>query len=68
MIVVTPYIVRPFDARQLVLPTDGLQNPTDVGRYFRDDHLTNQARPGARLQKSGPGVGLRGSAGFRLKR
>ncbi|MCH8202293.1 MAG: type II and III secretion system protein family protein [Proteobacteria bacterium] len=68
VIVVTPYIVRPFDARQMVLPTDGLQNPSDVSRYLKDGHLTNQARPGARLQKSGPGVGLRGSAGFRLKR
>ena len=68
VIVVTPYIVRPFDARQLVLPTDGLQNPSDIGRYFKDRHMTNQVRAGARLQKSGPGVGLRGSAGFRLKR
>ncbi len=68
VIVVTPYIVRPFDARQMVLPTDGLQSPSDFGRYFKDGHLTGQARPGARLQKSGPGVGLRGSAGFRLKR
>ncbi len=68
VIVVTPYIVRPFDARQMVLPTDGMQNPSDVSRYFKDGHLTGQARPGARLQKSGPGVGLRGSAGFRLKR
>ena len=68
MIVVTPYIVRPFDARQLVLPTDGMQTPSDISRYLKDGQMTNQARPGARLQKSGPGVGLRGSAGFRLKR
>jgi pilus assembly protein CpaC len=68
VIVVTPYIVRPFDAKQLVLPTDGLQSPSDINRYLKDGALTNQARPGARLQKSGPSVGLRGSAGFRLKR
>ena len=68
VIVVTPYIVRPFDARQLVLPTDGLQSPSDISRYLKDGHLTSQVRPSARLQKSGPGVGLRGSAGFRLKR
>ena len=68
IIVVTPYIVRPFDARQMVLPTDALQTPSDINRYLRDGQMTNQARPGARLQKSGPGVGLRGSAGFRLKR
>lgn len=68
VIVVTPYIVRPIDNRQLVLPTDGIQTPSDISRYLQSGTLTGQARPGARFQKSGPGKALRGGAGFRLKR
>ncbi|MEO7411604.1 MAG: type II and III secretion system protein family protein [Sphingomicrobium sp.] len=34
MIVVTPYLVKPVNANEIVLPTDGYQAPTDLGRVF----------------------------------
>lgn len=34
MIVITPYLVRPVNANEIVLPTDGYQAPTDLGRVF----------------------------------
>ena len=34
MIVVTPYLVNPVAASQIVLPTDGYKAPTDLGRVF----------------------------------
>ena len=34
VIVVTPYLVKPVNANQIVLPTDGYQAPTDLGRVF----------------------------------
>ena len=34
MIVVTPYLVKPVNANEVVLPTDGYQAPTDLGRVF----------------------------------
>ncbi len=34
VIVVTPYLVRPVTADQIVLPTDGYRNPTDLQRFL----------------------------------
>lgn len=34
MIVVTPYIVKPVNAGDIKLPTDGFQAPTDLQRYL----------------------------------
>lgn len=34
MIIITPYLVKPVDANSIVLPTDGLQAPTDAGRVL----------------------------------
>jgi pilus assembly protein CpaC len=34
MIVITPYLVKPVNANQIVLPTDGYKAPTDLGRVF----------------------------------
>lgn len=34
MIVITPYLVKPVNADQIVLPTDGYKAPTDLGRVF----------------------------------
>jgi len=31
IIIVTPYLVRPVDANQIVMPTDGFRNPSDAG-------------------------------------
>ena len=34
MIVITPYLVKPVNANDVVLPTDGYKAPTDLGRVF----------------------------------
>jgi len=34
MIVITPYLVKPVNANEIVLPTDGYQAPTDLERVF----------------------------------
>ncbi len=34
VIVITPYLVRPVNANQIALPTDGYKGPTDLGRVF----------------------------------
>ena len=34
MIVITPYLVKPVNANDIVLPTDGYQAPTDLSRVF----------------------------------
>lgn len=37
MIVVTPYLVNPVPASQIVLPTDGYRTPSELGRMFNGD-------------------------------
>lgn len=34
VIVITPYLVKPTNANDIALPTDGLKSPTDLGRVF----------------------------------
>lgn len=68
VIVVTPYIVRPVDERQIVLPTDGSKNPTDMERYLSGKGLSQETRPSA-PQSLTKGVGGKvslGQAGFRI--
>lgn len=48
VIVVTPYLVRPVNADQIVLPTDGYRNPTDLQRFLMNgiaDGETGARRP-----------------------
>jgi pilus assembly protein CpaC len=37
MIVVTPYLVKPVSANQIVLPTDGYKTPRELGRIFNGE-------------------------------
>ncbi|MGK6321121.1 type II and III secretion system protein family protein [Sphingomonas sp. DT-204] len=37
VIVVTPYLVKPVNANDIALPTDGYKAPTDLGRVFLGD-------------------------------
>lgn len=48
MIVVTPYLVKPVSANQIVLPTDGYKNPTEAGRLLMGDLYkgSSDKRPG----------------------
>ena len=64
VIVITPYLVRPVSSDQIVLPTDGYQNPTDVQRFLLNgiaDGTTGQGRPMPTLEQgdpaSAPGMG-----------
>ncbi len=34
VIVITPYLVKPVNASEIALPTDGYKGPTDLGRVF----------------------------------
>jgi len=48
VIVITPYLVKPVNANQIVLPTDGYQAPNDVARILGgqlSDHSDNQPVP-----------------------
>jgi pilus assembly protein CpaC len=67
VIVVTPYLVRPVNADQIVLPTDAFRNPTDIQRFMVQgiaDGETGGSRPMPTLQEvpasqggTSPGVG-----------
>ncbi|GER07465.1 hypothetical protein JCM17843_17750 [Kordiimonadales bacterium JCM 17843] len=67
VVIVTPYLVKPTDARNLALPMDGEKIPNDVERYLHNEMISYAPRtldaPGA--GRSGPS--LVGRAGFRLK-
>jgi pilus assembly protein CpaC len=49
VIVVTPYLVRPVNASQIALPTDGIRSATTMERVFLDKaerNRTGEQRPG----------------------
>jgi pilus assembly protein CpaC len=48
VIVVTPYLVKPINAADVVLPTDGYKTPSEVERVFKgqlDGGVSGQQRP-----------------------
>ena len=64
VIVVTPYLVKPVNANEIVLPTDGYQAPTDLGRVFLGKlgggvqrRRSRQADAWRRRTSRGPSVG-----------
>ncbi len=60
VIVVTPYLVRPVNANQIVLPTDGYLAPTDLGRVFMGQLQSGDAKdrpkPRVAAPNAAPGV------------
>ncbi|MET0251372.1 MAG: type II and III secretion system protein family protein [Novosphingobium sp.] len=57
VIIVTPYLVKPIDANDIKLPTDGYQSPNDIQRLFgnmENDGKSGAARPGPTLAPSAP--------------
>jgi len=68
MVVVTPYLVNPVPASQIVLPTDGYRTPTELGRLFKGDLYkgVTEKRPLPSVAPSQtivqPGVGAAASA------
>ncbi|WP_084384741.1 type II and III secretion system protein family protein [Novosphingobium naphthalenivorans] len=63
VIVVTPYLVKPVDASQIALPTDGFNSPNELQRLLgnmENDGVTGGKRPGptqAPTSTDGPGIG-----------
>ena len=56
VIVVTPYLVKPVNANEIVLPTDGYKAPTDLGRVLfgqLTDGKTGGDRPKPSVAPSG---------------
>lgn len=68
LVVITPYLVKPVDARRIALPTDGYIAPNDMQRYVKGQRWrphVNQKTPGDASKNAGPT--LKGRAGFQLK-
>jgi pilus assembly protein CpaC len=63
VIVVTPYLVKPVDANQIVLPTDGFRTPDDLQRilgHMDSDGVSDKDRPkpqAAPATAGEPGIG-----------
>lgn len=58
VIVVTPYLVKPVNANEIVLPTDGYKAPTDLERVFMGElggGKTGLDRPKPRMEEPAPG-------------
>jgi pilus assembly protein CpaC len=68
VIVVTPYLVRPVNASQIALPTDGFHNASTAGRVLLDQQhssVSGEQRPGPAMaapQTVAPGAGPIGAA------
>lgn len=67
VIVITPYLVRPANAADIKLPTDGLQNPTTVQEVVGNmltDGKSGAVRPGPTSGDAAPPprVGMNGAA------
>lgn len=67
VIVITPYLVKPVNASDIKLPTDGLQNPTTVQEVMGNmlsDGKTGAKRPGPISGDAGgpPSIGLSDAA------
>lgn len=56
MIIVTPYLVEPVSDHEIVLPTDGYQNPNDAQRLLlnrQSDGVSGATRPMPRIAPEG---------------
>ena len=67
VIVITPYLVKPVNAGEIALPTDGYKGPSDLQRVFLGklaDGTTGGERPKpsvAAPANAAPGVGIAGT-------
>lgn len=64
VIVVTPYLVKPVDAKDIRLPTDGYQAPSDMERWLLGRTFKPKAPPVA--QNSGTAPAEPAAPGFNL--
>lgn len=66
VIVITPYLVKPVNANDIVLPTDGYKAPTDLDRVFlgslsRGTTDNDRPKPIVTPASTGPAIGAAGS-------
>lgn len=66
VIIVTPYLVAPVGATQLALPTDNLEDPSDLQRILEGRINNAQLRSGSAPAQATGGLRLVGPAGFML--
>ncbi len=66
LIVITPYIVRPVGDRQLALPTDNYQAPSDMRRFFGEKRWSAVEPSTLEKQDRRAGPSLKQRAGFKL--
>lgn len=66
VIIVTPYLVKPTDPRNLRTPLDGLRAPTDMARYFRGETFSNQPTAPQEPTVANGAPTMVGPAGFSL--
>jgi pilus assembly protein CpaC len=67
VIIVTPYLVRPADARQIAAPTDGFRAPTDIERILFGRLHSTRLHPGRDGPLGPQGQRLVGPVGFVLE-
>lgn len=67
VIIVTPYIVRPVNAQQISLPTDGILTPSTAERMLGGATQSNETRPQGSPDTPTGELGLVGGAGFRIE-
>jgi len=64
VIIVTPYLVRPTDARKLITSADGYEASGDLARWLRGDTFRAQSKPGSAAPAApsapaaAPGIGF----------
>jgi pilus assembly protein CpaC len=67
VIIVTPYLVRPVDERQMAAPTDGLRPPSDIERILEGRLHSARLHPGRDGPLGPQGQRLVGPVGFVLE-
>ncbi|MGH6898571.1 MAG: type II and III secretion system protein family protein [Geminicoccaceae bacterium] len=67
VIIVTPYLVRPVDERQMAVPTDGFRAPTDIERILFGRLHGARLHPGRNGPLGPQGQRLVGPVGFVLE-
>lgn len=66
VIVVTPYLVKPVADRQIALPTDGYNVPSDLERLFKGSPYKQQPIESSSAPRGSNSGDLAGPAGFTL--
>ncbi|MEM9287006.1 MAG: type II and III secretion system protein family protein, partial [Pseudomonadota bacterium] len=66
VIIITPYLVKPTNPKNLSTPLDGLRAPSDIARYFRGETFEDQPRGLREATAANNAPTIVGPAGFSL--